>query len=181
MLRGSGDDRMSWRETLMARAGPGGLCGLTVGDWLRLLADNHFAVDPPYWLRAGAVTWGAPANTLFRWWERLRYERAIRKTRPLAPLFILGIWRSGTTHLHNLLARDSRFAFPNQYQVLYPQTFLTTEWWNGQILAMVIPRRRPQDNVTLGVKEPQEDEFAYTSLTQESFVLSWAFPRRAAH
>ncbi len=172
---------MSWRETLMARVGPAGLAGVTLGDWLRLLHDNRWSIDPPYWLRAGAVTWGAVQNSVFRWWERLRHERAIQATEPLAPLFILGIWRSGTTHLHNLLARDARFAFPNQYQVLYPHTFLSTEWWNGPFLAQVMPRRRPQDNVTLGIKEPQEDEFAYTSLTLESFVLSWAFPRRAAH
>jgi len=172
---------MSWRETLVANVGPGGLCGLTWGDWLRLLRDNRYAVDPPYWLRAGAVSWGSLQNTVFRWWERLRYERAIQETKPLAPLFILGIWRSGTTHLHNLLAHDARFAFPNQYQVLYPLTFLSTEWWNAPFLSHVFPRRRPQDNVKLGVAEPQEDEFAYTSLTLESFVLSWTFPRRAAH
>ena len=115
---------MSWRETIMARVGPGGLAGVTLGDWLRILHDNRWSIDPPYWLRAGAVTWGALQNTVFRWWERLRHERAIQATKPLAPLFILGIWRSGTTHLHNLLACDKRFAFPNQYQVLYPQTFL---------------------------------------------------------
>jgi hypothetical protein len=165
----------------MARVGPGGLCGLTLGDWLRLLAENRFAIDPPYWLRAGAVTWGSLQNTIFRGWERWRYEAAIQATTPMAPLFVLGIWRSGTTHLHNLLARDPRFAFPNQFQVLYPSTFFSTEWWNAPFLARVIPLRRPQDNVKLGVAEPQEDEFAYTSLTLESFVLSWTFPRRAAH
>jgi len=172
---------MGWREFIMAKVGPGGLCGLTLGAWLQVLRDNRFAIDPPYWLRGGAVTWGAMQNSIFHAWERWRYDRAIQATQPLAPLFVLGIWRSGTTHLHNLLARDERFAFPNQYQVLYPLTFLSTEWWNSPFLAQVMPLRRPQDNVTLGVAEPQEDEFALNGITQESFVMSWTFPRRAAH
>ena len=172
---------MSWRETIVSRAGPGGLAGITLSDWLRILRDNRWSIDPRYWLRAGAVTWSAVQNSVFRWWEQLQHERAIQATEPLDPLLVLGIWRSGTTHLHNLLARDRRFAFPNQYQVLYPHTFLTTEWWNAPFLARVIPKRRPQDNVLLGVDQPQEDEFAYACLTLESFVLSWAFPRRADH
>src|SRR5437870_3032120 len=116
---------MSWRESIAATiAPPGSLCGATLADWLRLLADNRFVVDPPYWLRAGATTWGAVQNSFFAWWERLRYEKAIRATRPEPPLFILGIWRSGTTHLHNLLAHDQRLAFPSTFEVLYPHTFL---------------------------------------------------------
>ena len=46
---------------------------------------------------------------------------------------------------------------------------------------MIPAERRPQDNVRMGMDEPQEDEFALNCLTQMSFVLSWTFPRRAAH
>jgi hypothetical protein len=95
------------------------------------------------------------------------------------PLFILGVWRSGTTHLHNLLAQDDRFAFPNFYQVMYPATFLCTEWAQARFVGFFLPRKRPQDNVLMGVREPQEDEFAICSLTGHSFILSLAFPRGA--
>jgi hypothetical protein len=95
------------------------------------------------------------------------------------PLFILGIWRSGTTHLHNLLAQDDGFAYPNTYQVTPPQTFLTTERFNARLMGFFIPKKRPMDNVRFGVAEPQEDEFALTALIG-GFSLSWAFPRRAA-
>jgi hypothetical protein len=44
-----------------------------------------------------------------------------------------------------------------------------------------MPAKRPQDNVAMGVREPQEDEFAFCSLTGRGFTLAWAFPRRAAH
>ena len=172
---------MSWREYFVSHHGPGALCGLTLGDWLRLLRDNRFAVDPPYWLRAALITGGSVQNSLFALWERWCYDAAIRSTRPEPPLFILGIWRSGTTHLHNLLARDARLAAPTSYETLFPHTFLTTMWFNAPFLDWMIPEKRVQDNVKMGMHEPQEDEFALSCLTQISPMLGWAFPRRAAH
>src|SRR5687767_13971231 len=101
---------MPWREFFVSHFGPGLLCGFTFGDWFRLLWNNRFAVDPPYWVRAALITSGSLQNSFFRFWEHGRYESAIQATEPEPPLFILGIWRSGTTHLHNLLARDPRLA-----------------------------------------------------------------------
>ena len=95
------------------------------------------------------------------------------------PLFILGIWRSGTTHLHNLLARDARLAAPTSYEMLFPHTFLTTMGFNASFVDWMIPDKRVQDNVKMGMHEPQEDEFALNCLTQISPLLGWAFPRRA--
>jgi omega-hydroxy-beta-dihydromenaquinone-9 sulfotransferase len=171
---------MSWRELFGTHIGPGALCGVTLGDWLRLLADNRFAVDPPYWMRAAMVTSASLQNSVFRIWEHWRYDAAIRATEPEPPLFVLGIWRSGTTHLHNLLARDKRLAYPNFFEVFYPHTFLSTAWFNRGLLARFLPERRPQDNVRMAIDEPQEDEFALNCLTRMSFVLLWTFPRRAA-
>ena len=96
-----------------------------------------------------------------------------------APLFILGIWRSGTTHLHNLFAQDDRFAYANNYQVSFPRTFLTMEKSHSKFVGRFMPKRRPQDNVAMGVREPQEDEFAFCSMTGRSVAMGWAFPRRA--
>jgi omega-hydroxy-beta-dihydromenaquinone-9 sulfotransferase len=172
---------MSWREYFVAHFGPGTLCGLTLGDWLRLLRDNRFAVDPPYWVRAALITGGCVQNSLFAHWERWRYDAAIRAIEPESPLFILGIWRSGTTHLHNLLARDARLAAPTSYETLFPHTFLTTMRMNAPFVDWMIPAKRPQDNVKMGMYEPQEDEFALNCLTQISPLLSLAFPRRAGH
>jgi omega-hydroxy-beta-dihydromenaquinone-9 sulfotransferase len=172
---------MSWREYFVSRFGPGGLCGLTLGDWLRLLYDNRFAVDPPYWVRAALITAGCFQNSLFGAWEHWRHGTAIGATRPEPPLFILGIWRSGTTHLHNLLARDPRLAAPTSYEMLFPHTFLTTMGLNASFVDWTIPDTRVQDNVKMGMHEPQEDEFALNCLTQLSPLMGWTFPRRAAH
>ncbi len=172
---------MSWREAFLTRFGAGALAGITLGRWLRVLRENHFAVDRPYWGRAAVITFASIPNTLLGWWENRLYGRQVRDTRVDPPLFILGIWRSGTTHLHNLLAQDDRLAYPNNYQVFYPQTFLTTEKRNAKLVGFFLPRKRPQDNMTLGIQEPQEDEFALCSLTGRAVPMGWAFPRRAEH
>ena len=52
-------------------------------------------------------------NSLCAWRENRRFGKRARGTRVDPPLFLLGIWRSGTTYLHNLLARDDRFAYAN--------------------------------------------------------------------
>jgi hypothetical protein len=172
---------MSWREAFLVRFGAGALTGITLGRWLRVLRENHFAVDRPYWGRAAVITLASIPNTLLAAWENWFYGRKVRNTRVAPPLFILGIWRSGTTHLHNLLAQDDRFAYPTTYQVFWPHTFLTTEKRNARLVGVFLPRKRPQDNVAMGVGEPQEDEFALCALTGRAWPMAWAFSRRADH
>ncbi len=155
------------------------LAGITAGDWWRLLRANGFAVDAVYWHRAAVVTALSAVNAVHRWRER-RFDAAIAAT-PLAgpPLFVLGHWRSGTTHLHNLLAQDTiHFAYANTYQVINPHTFLTTEALNTRLFAGLLPDTRPMDNVALSFRSPQEDEFAPLLMTGLSPYLGVAFPRR---
>lgn len=98
------------------------------------------------------------------------------------PLFVIGHWRSGTTHLHNLLAKDSaQFACPSTYQVANPHTFLGTEAWRPRLYAGLLSQTRPMDNVALSFDTPQEDEFALALVTLRSFYLGAVFPRRAAY
>jgi hypothetical protein len=165
----------------LTRFGVGAFGGITLGRWLRVLWENGFAVDRPYWLRAALITLAGIQNTPLGACENLLFARKVRGTKVEAPLFILGIWRSGTTHLHNLLAQDRRFAYPNVYQVVYPHTFLSTEHTQARVLSTFLPDKRPQDNMKIGVLEPQEEEYALCSLIGRSLLLSLAFPRRAEH
>jgi hypothetical protein len=167
---------MSWRDAFLKSIGTGSFSGATFGDWLRVLRQNRFRVAPRYWPRAAAITLSSLLNSVQARWEEWRYGGKICKAKVHPPLFILGIWRSGTTHLHNLLARDARFACPNTYQVFFPRTFLSTERAGARVLGFFMPRRRPQDNVAMRIDEPQEDEFALCSLTGHSVMLGWAFP-----
>ncbi|MGE5191928.1 MAG: sulfotransferase family protein [Deltaproteobacteria bacterium] len=159
------------------------LAGVSAGDWWRLLRENRFAVDPAYWHRAAFVSLVSFINSYYRRQEERRFGPAIEKveiTEP--PLFVLGHWRSGTTHLHNLLALDTdQFAFANTYQVVNPHTFLSTEEVNTRRFAFLLPDKRPMDNMALSFASPQEDEFAMLLSCFYSLYLGISFPRREAH
>ncbi|MGC4015022.1 MAG: sulfotransferase [Luteolibacter sp.] len=173
---------MSWGELKHQRSTDNNpLIGLTVSAWWRMLRASGFRISLVYWRRAVMLTGAAFINSHFKRKERV-HDSAIRSTPLSAPLFILGHWRSGTTHLHNLLAlHDSRFAAPTTYQALAPSTFLTTEDEAKQTYADRMPATRPMDNMPLTFDTPQEDEFALCALTTLSPYLALAFPRREAH
>src|SRR5262245_56222699 len=125
------------------------LAGICAEDWRRLLRDNRYAVDPVYWHRAAAITTLSVVNSFYRRLEERRFGKAVAAVRiERPPIFVLGHWRSGTTHLHNLLALDiDQFAFPNTYQVVNPHTFLTTEAVNTKRFAFLLPTKRVMDNM----------------------------------
>ena len=154
------------------------LTGITTGDWLKLLRQNHFAVDPAYWHRAAFITLASGMNSFHRRKEEHEFDARVAATTIQPPLFILGHWRSGTTHLHNLLARDTRqFAFANTYQVVNPHTFLRTEETNTRRFAWMVPKTRPMDGMELSFQMPQEDEFAPCLMSLRSLYLGISFPR----
>lgn len=100
---------------------------------------------------------------------------------PGPPLFILGHWRSGTTHLHNLLSCDDRFIAPTLYQVLFPHTFRSTEKRFSGILSALFAGPRGFDNVRFAFDLPNEDEFAVSLMTSCSPYMGRPFPRRRRH
>ena len=159
------------------------LAGITAGDWWLLLRENGFGVDPTYYHRAAVVSLLSLFNSWHRRQEEKQFHTAVEATeisRP--PVFILGHWRSGTTHLHNLLAQDdAQFAYANTYQVVNPHTFLTTEEANTRRFAWMIPDKRPMDNMALSFQSPQEDEFAPLLMSRLSSYLGVSFPRREDH
>ena len=172
---------MAWRDTFLRWFGPGMLGGITLGDWVRLLRDNRFDVSPRCLVRAGAITCQSAQNSVLRWVENRRYAHVVREADVVPPVFVLGHWRSGTTHLHNLLTVDQRFAFPNNYQALFPHAFLSMESAQSPFIQWFLPARRPMDNVEWTMRSPQEDEFALCIMTFMSPCMGWFFPKRRDH
>ncbi|MDR3634236.1 MAG: sulfotransferase [Isosphaeraceae bacterium] len=154
------------------------LAGVTWTDWWHVLRENGFAVDPAYWPRAFVLTAGSALNSLYRRKEDRAYGSLLERVEIPPPLFILGHWRSGTTLLHNLLALDDRFAYPNLYEVFFPHTFLCTEDVRAGQVTSLVPSTRVMDNVPQGVEMPNEDEFATCAASLASPYMFWAFPRR---
>ena len=157
------------------------LCGVTAGDWFRILGRHGMTIAPQTWHRAAVTTLGSALNSWYKWSEDRAFGVQVARTEIQPPIFILGHWRSGTTLLHNLLALDPRFAFPNLYEVFFPHTFLGTEDHRIGTVAPLVPQTRIFDNVAQGFDLPNEDEFATAAMSLCSPYMSWSFPRAAKH
>lgn len=94
------------------------------------------------------------------------------------PLFILGHWRSGTTLLHELLCRDPRHTFPDQYCCSAPRHFLISGRIGRRLFRRLLPQDRIMDRMKVGFGRPQEDEFALCLLGVPSPYLRIALPNR---
>ncbi|MFW6126927.1 MAG: sulfotransferase family protein [Thermodesulfobacteriota bacterium] len=92
------------------------------------------------------------------------------------PLFILGYWRSGTTHLHNLLSCDPAFTSPTAYQTMFPHHFVYSQPWGSQIFNKFTPGKRPMDNVPINGGTPHEEEMALAGLCAVSPYMQALFP-----
>lgn len=151
------------------------LAGITFQQWSKL--RKTFPIDSSLLLRSLSITTQSIKNSF--WARRERgFEPLFKDVTIQPPLFILGHWRNGTTHLHYLITQDQRFGYPTGYQVSFPQTFLSTEKENTPVLSFFLPRRRPMDNVEMTIAAPQEEEFALCAMTFMSPCIAWIFPRQ---
>ena len=157
------------------------ITGIETQDWLRLLSSNGYKVDASYLHRLAWVGgMSLPATVLGRI-EDARYGRQMASMEiDPDPLFVIGHWRSGTTHLHNLLGRLPDNTYPTVFQVVFPTSFLTTGDVVPRITAGLMDQTRSYDNVKHGWNEAAEDEIALAKLTGLSPYIAFMFPQAAA-
>jgi hypothetical protein len=151
-------------------------------SWMRLLGQCS-GVDRAYVPRAAFVALTTFVTAPLRLVEVIRHGRAIRRTaiQP-SPVFIVGHWRSGTTHLHNLLCQDEQFGYLTTFQAMTPGFCLLGDRRIKPALARLAGKRYPTrliDNIPLTFDAPQEDEFAIASLSPRSFLHGFSFPQQA--
>ncbi len=109
--------------------------------------------------------------------QHLLFRKSIRDTELTAPpIFILGHWRSGTTLLHEILATDQQLAYPSNFDTFVPPHALITRWWLYPLLKILMPGRRPMDNMALSADSPQEDDMSLCSLGAPTPYRRMAFP-----
>jgi omega-hydroxy-beta-dihydromenaquinone-9 sulfotransferase len=152
--------------------------GMDSFSWLRLLKANGFAVHPPYWYIALAVSVSAAMNLSLRWILNGMYGDRIRDANLQPPVFVLGHWRTGTTLMHELLIQDARFGFPDMQDCFNPHHALLTNRFFKTYCRWMLPGKRPMDNMLFGWERPQEDEFALALLGLPSTYTDFAFPHR---
>jgi hypothetical protein len=97
-----------------------------------------------------------------------------------APVFILGHWRSGTTHLYNLMSLAG-FGYVPPVATGLPGEMLTLGRWLRPFLERQLPDSRYIDNIPVTPTSPQEDEIAIANLSPLSFYHGIYFPGRFEH
>jgi hypothetical protein len=153
-------------------------------NWLTLLLHNG-GIDPTYLKRALFVSAASLLTVPLRLYERALYGRVI-ETLPIEqpPIFIVGHWRSGTTHLQYMMSQDSNLGYVSTFQTIAPDFFLVgSRALIGKIVRPVLdrlmPAKRMMDNMAFALDGPQEEEPALASMSPYSFYHLWSFPRRA--
>ena len=109
--------------------------------------------------------------------NRIYRKNIERKELTKDPLFIIGHWRSGTTFVHNVLAKDKQFGFTTTYQTVFPNIVLRGQSFFKGTMSSIMPSKRPADNMELNVDLPQEEEFALSNVTPYNYYNFWCFPK----
>jgi omega-hydroxy-beta-dihydromenaquinone-9 sulfotransferase len=110
------------------------------------------------------------------WFERHRaLQRSLRPPPSLQadPVFVVGLWRSGTTFMHELLAAWRDAICPTTWQCMGSASFRLRP-----PLASGTRATRPMDGFTVEAHSPQEDEFALLALGVPSVYRGFLDPRR---
>jgi len=149
------------------------LFGADLATLRRAFAEAGGGLDGP----RAALVWGlAAAMAPFAALERAMGESRLPAPEDMAPVFILGHWRSGTTHLHNLLSRGP-YGYPRPDTMLLPWTLQTLRPVLSPLIHGALPDDRFVDSMALTPDSPQEDELPVASMTTLSWFHAFYFPR----
>lgn len=118
------------------------------------------------------------ARSPFSAGERVFAGRKISRAGPMPPpVFIVGHWRSGTTHLYNVMSRDPGLGFVPPLAAGLPWDLFGLATWFRPLLERALPKHRWIDAMTVTPDSPQEDELALACMTTLSFYHGIYFPQ----
>jgi len=144
---------------------------------IRLLARNSICIYPQYFLKLFVLFYNAFFSSVLTRVERKLFSASVRKTTlDKPPVFIIGHWRTGSTYLHQLISLDPQFTTPSMVQTVIPDHFLFSTKYYVPLMKLLMPKKRPMDEVVLSPEEPQEDEFALIRMGSESPLEKLIFP-----
>lgn len=134
------------------------------------------------WLLQGGVSERAGVLRRFGMrWQSYWFDYNLSLQRKLSPgmwqgdnpLFIMGLWRSGTTFMHELLGGCPEMIWPNTWQCMNPSSAARCP--SGMGAKSVV---RPMDAFSIDTYSPQEDEFALLALGVPSVYRAFIDPGR---
>ncbi len=153
------------------------LCGSDLVTLVSLLAHN----GPPSLkglLPVSIALTTALCRTPFTVAERIWMRLANLNSSMLPPVFIVGHMRSGTTHLHNLLAASGCFTTVPPLLAAMPWEAFSLARLLRPLVERHFPEHRFIDNVLLKRDSPTEDEIALANMVMPSYYHAFYFPTR---
>jgi len=135
-------------------------------------------VSPRYWPHVFLFVASALARSPFRGLDRLFMRGADPAVEVDPPVFVVGYWRSGTTHLHNLLGCSPAFGIITPLASGLPWELLTLATWLQPVLERALPEDREVDDVAVTPTSPQEDEIPVANMQPLSVFHALYFPRQ---
>lgn len=132
--------------------------------WVRVLFFPLAYIHPRYFLRLGWYLVSSTLATILTLPERIAVGLWMWFTpgqpqKMPGPVIVLGYYRSGTTHLQNLLACDPKLYSPRWIHALVPQGFVISWAFFRLFMIPFMSATRPMDEVEVGPEFPAEDQF----------------------
>ncbi len=148
-------------------------------NWRRVLRVNP-PVEPKYRPKLARFLVTSVLSEPLRAYERRRYGEMLGEVSiHHEPLFIIGPARSGTTHLHNLIAQDPRFGYVSTLQGVAPGFVVSSGRWLRLLVRGFLPKTRPMDNMRVSLDAPQEEDVAMANISPHTFLHHLLFPQRS--
>ncbi|MCK9617250.1 MAG: sulfotransferase [Lentimicrobiaceae bacterium] len=158
------------------------LAGTELSVLWRLVRRNKAGFSPRYIPRLLFLLNAGMWSSLFSVIEKKRYGKHIAASPlPDNPIIIVGHWRTGSTWLHQLLSLDPSLVTPTLFQAALPRSFFSARLYFAPVMRFSIHKKRPMDNVKLGIDEPMEDEYALLRLCGFSPLEGLIFPQDTSY
>lgn len=148
------------------------LFGSTTITLLRLFVQHRCNIGLRYIPRFTLLLCISVINTLLAIPDLFYRKRKL----PAKIVFVMGHYRSGTTHLLNLLCADGTLKAPTTFSVLFPDSFLFAERFLAPLMNKISPGVRAMDNMEMKMESPQEEEIAMAAMGAPSPYLAAHFP-----
>ena len=162
-----------------------------------ITAHQYFTINPYIWClllfqnkgvhwrripKALVITALSIISAPFQFLEWLIFLLRRRKAIEVEdPIFIVGHWRSGTTFLHYLLGKDPKYAYLTYYQGFLPNVSIAGGYLLKKIISLLLPSKRPQDNIEVELDLPHEEENAIATFSSHSASHSFFFPENESY
>ena len=158
------------------------LAGSTLKNIFRILIFNRLNISWKYIPKLLLNVFLASMLTPFRIIESIYVKKKIKEIELKEdPIFILGHWRTGTTHLHKLLYQDDRFIYQTFPESMHPRIFLLFSRILNFLFFIFMPKTRPYDSMRMDTTFPGETDTSIMNISSYTQNMCFFFPEKRLH